>query len=94
MRCGLVVLVACAIVAGYWLASTNLRVGSLEENSSSVREAVLSSARQCCAIEGTYPSSIEYLEEHYGLSVNHKDYLITYEAFSSNILPEVTVTVR
>ena len=64
------------------------------QSEQAIRQAILDSAKQCAAIEGSYPSSLSYLEEKYGLSVNRKDYLITYEVFASNVMPEVTVTAR
>ena len=49
---------------------------------------------QCAAVEGAYPASLKYLEEHYGLIVNHSDYAVTYEAFASNVPPSVVVVPR
>ena len=49
------------------------------------------------ATEGYPPfveSLISYLKEHYGLTVNEKDYIITYEVFASNQMPDVQVLVR
>ena len=45
-------------------------------------------------VEGAYPESLSYLKEHYGLTVNEKDYIITYEVFASNQMPDVQVLVR
>ena len=59
-----------------------------------LRDSILASAKQCCAIEGSYPSSLEHLEESYGLTINHDDYVITYECFANNIMPSVVVTPR
>lgn len=42
----------------------------------------------------TYPESLEYLEKHYGLTVNKKEYIVTYEIFADNQLPTVQVLVR
>lgn len=78
------------VVAALMLASSATRAQGAE----SVRQAVLSAAMQCCAVEGSYPSTLEHLEEHYGLSVNHNDYVILYEAFASNVAPTVTVVPR
>lgn len=49
---------------------------------------------QCYAIEGSYPSSLSHLEDAYGLTVNHDDYIINYEWFADNIPPSVAVSVR
>ena len=87
----LAVVVAAALVAA---ALAAMRASALEQGAQSAREAVLNAAMQCCAVEGSYPSTIEHLEEHYGLSVNHDDYIIMYEAFASNVMPSVTVVPR
>ena len=76
------------------IALAAMRASTLEQGAQSAREAVLNAAMQCCAVEGSYPSTIEHLEEHYGLSVNHDDYIIMYEAFASNVMPSVTVVPR
>lgn len=68
--------------------------GLKEQGQMSVRNAILNTAKQCCAIEGAYPSSLSYLEENYGLVVNHNDYVITYEVFAENVMPSVVVLVK
>lgn len=65
-----------------------------ETGRAAVREAVLRSAVECYALEGAYPESLDYLEQHYGLTVNKKDYIVTYEVFANNQLPTVKVLVR
>ena len=64
------------------------------QGAAALRASILASAKQCCAIEGSYPSSLEHLEESYGLTINHDDYVITYECFADNIMPSVVVTPR
>ena len=60
----------------------------------SVKDAVLRSAVQCYAVEGAYPNSLAYLEDHYGLVINHERYIVSYKAFASNIAPNVRVLLR
>ena len=88
------VVVALVCVIAVALAFAAAQASLQEQGAESVRQAVLSAAAQCCAVEGSYPSTIEYLEQHYGLSVNHEDYAIMYEAFASNVAPTVTVVPR
>jgi hypothetical protein len=54
----------------------------------------MSAAVRCCAIEGSYPLTLKHLEESYGLKINHRDYIITYEAYASNVAPSVVVVPR
>ena len=85
----------CAILAALILVlvllmpvfSRDIREGS----AASIRETVLRAAAQCYAVEGVYPSSLEYLEENYGLVLNHDRYYIIYDSFSSNLPPTVEV---
>ena len=65
-----------------------------ETGRAAVREAVLRSAVECYCVEGAYPESLGYLEENYGLNVNHRDFIVTYEVFASNVAPDVRVLVR
>ena len=85
----IVVLIACLAVIAR-TAAKNARVNG----AATLRESILSSAEQCCSVEGVYPSSLSYLESNYGLTVNHDDYVITYESFASNIMPSVVVIPR
>lgn len=70
------------------------QAGARQQGAASVRTAILESAKQCCAVEGSYPATYQYLEEHYGLRVNDSDYVITYESFASNVMPSVVVVPR
>jgi len=65
-----------------------------EESAAAIAEAVRRLAVQCYAVEGVYPPDLQYLEENYGLSVNHADFYISYEAFASNLPPSVIVTPK
>lgn len=91
--------IAACIVAAACLVAVIVAVGAAQANAreqgaASVREAILASAKQCCAVEGSYPTTYQYLEDHYGLRVNDKDYVITYESFASNVMPNVVVVPR
>ena len=65
-----------------------------QQSTQSVQEAVLRSAVQCYSVEGVYPSNLDYLERYYGLMIDHETYIISYDTFSSNLLPQITVLVR
>ena len=46
---------------------------------------------QCYAVEGTYPPSLDYLEENYGFFYDTDKFYIDYIAIGSNIMPDVTI---
>lgn len=93
MRVAVACLVAALVVAAFLL------VGAAQDHARAqgavaLRESILNSAKQCCAIEGNYPSTLSYLEEKYGLVINKQDYIVSYECFAGNIVPSVVVTPR
>jgi hypothetical protein len=90
-------LLAAAAVVALLCAPALVRnwSGDLERQSdSAVRAAVLRSAAQCYSVEGAYPQSLDYLEDHYGLVINHKKYIVSYEPYSSNLMPEIRILRR
>ncbi len=62
-----------------------------EEQIQSLESAIHRSMVHCYSIEGTYPPSLEYLEQHYGLIYDKKNFYVDYMPIGSNILPDVTV---
>ena len=56
-----------------------------------LKDSVVQAAVQCYAVEGAYPESVDYLEQNYGLYINHKRYIVSYSAFASNVMPDVQV---
>lgn len=87
-----VLAVALLVIAIY--AAMIAQAHAREQAAVSVRESVLNAAKQCCAVEGSYPSSLAHLESNYGLVINHDDYVVSYEWFADNVLPSVVVTAR
>ena len=86
----IVCLALCAALVLVFMASADV---SRRQAVMSVREAVITAAQQCAAIEGSYPSSLSYLEKNYGLVINHDDFIVNYEWLADNIPPSVTVVV-
>lgn len=56
-----------------------------------VRTAVRSAVLTCYAVEGAYPDQLDYLKTHYGLAYDENRYIVVYDAFASNIMPDVSV---
>ncbi len=89
----LVCAIAVAAVAAC-LVFGAVQANAREQGALALHDSIVDAAKQCCAIEGSYPSSLEHLEQYYGISINHDDYLVSYEAFADNIMPTVVVTPR
>ena len=85
--------VACVLVAAFLIVGA-LQANAREQGAAALRESIINAAKQCCTIEGSYPATLEHLEEHYGVVVNDDDYVVSYESFADNVMPTVVVTPR
>lgn len=85
-----VLLIACLAVGIGKSLSKNVTKNGAED----LEKAVASCARQCYVVEGVYPESVEYLEEHYGLMINHNKYIVSYECDASNKMPQIMVLIK
>jgi len=56
----------------------------------SVRRAVV----MCYAVEGRYPESIEYIEENYQIFIDRDRFIVHYQIFASNVMPDIMVIER
>ena len=87
------ILAAAAALCFIYATSSGSRDLS-REATVSVKETVERAALQCYAVEGAYPPDLDYLIENYGLAVNTDDFYIRYDAFASNLPPDVRVEVK
>lgn len=81
-----------ALVFGLFLAgisSASHKVSS--EQTEALEKAVSRSIAHCYASEGRYPESLEYLEEHYGITYDEDKYFIDYQILGQNLFPDVTI---
>ena len=60
----------------------------------SLENAIMRNITYCYTVEGTYPESLSYLKENYGLTYNEDLFFVDYRISGSNILPDVTIIER
>lgn len=80
-------LLICLFLAGV----NSISAGSQKEQMKSLENSILQSSVHCYAVEGRYPESLAYLEEHYGITYDHTKYVVDYEITGANLMPSVTV---
>lgn len=93
---GLIVTLVCfACILGVLIGAVN-SLGDRDEThrAEQLRVSTVRAAVACYATEGFYPPELSYLQEHYGLRWNEEKYIIRYDCFSSNIVPDISVYVR
>lgn len=79
----------CLVLIVYHL--NNYDISDKEMGTDKIEEIIRHYATACYALEGSYPSSLEYLQKNYGLIINENQYVYYYDAFASNILPDIKV---
>ena len=75
----------------FLLGVRSVSESSQKEQIDGLKTSVLRNATHCYAVEGRYPESLSYLEQHYGITYDHSRYLVDYEVIGSNLPPSVTV---
>ena len=63
---------------------------SLQEKEQ-LEKAVRRAAVACYAAEGFYPPDLAYIREQYGVQIDDDRYVVAYEIFAENIMPEIRV---
>lgn len=69
----------------------SIRMRTQEDQLKALTDAVRRASVQCYAIEGRYPPSVKYLEEHYGIVIDRSRYYVFYDGWASNVMPDITV---
>lgn len=88
-------LVIFFIVAGWMIISlTQLQSKLNQEGAKRLEEALQRAAISCYSMEGIYPSSLEYLQQNYGVYIDEQKYHVFYEVIGENIKPEIKVYQR
>ncbi len=88
------VLIFIIVICIFLFGITFLNRSSVSKQKESLESALNRSIVQCYSIEGTYPPSLSYIQEHYGLTYNEDLFFVDYIAIGANLLPDYTVIVR
>ena len=84
-------LVILAAVLCLFTAVSELQTGREQESQRQLEDTLRRAAVACYAAEGIYPPDISYLEEHYGIQIDETRYMVVYDVFASNLMPDITV---
>ncbi len=84
---------AAVMIIFIWAVSS-FGEANVDKQRESLENALDRAIVQCYALEGTYPPSLDYIKNHYGLIYNEDLFYVTYESIGSNLRPDVTIIVR
>lgn len=82
-----------ALAAAVWFLAAfhNLETGQRDLARAQLEEALTRAAVACYAAEGAYPQSVDYLQEYYGVRIDEERFVVVYDAFAENLMPDITV---
>ena len=83
--------VLVALLAVFAVGMNYFTVNTLARQKASLEKAVRADVTYCYATEGSYPTSLEYLEKKYGLTYDKDKFYVGYQSMGSNILPDITI---
>lgn len=87
-----IILLMVLLLAGVYMLVTRVDTANDGAQTQFVYDAVQNAALTCYAVEGTYPSDLTYLRDNYGLAYDENRYMVYYDAFGANVVPEIYVT--
>ena len=84
-----------AVIAVWMISGVNeaARVSD-SEGIKMAEDAIRRAAVSTYALDGAYPATYEDLKAQSGLQVDEDKYIIFYDIFASNIMPDITVVER
>lgn len=82
------------VMAVFFWGVSLLSNSSVRDEKGILEDAINRDIIHCYAVEGFYPPTIDYIEEHFGLTYDHDKYLIDYESIGNNIMPNVMIIER
>ena len=87
--CAVIIFIICVIFFAYSVGNVE---ESLDKNDKTTLESAINKAvATCYSIEGCYPENVEYLEDNYGIVIDHKRFTVIYDILGSNTKPNVIV---
>ncbi len=83
-----------AVIVAFIIAVSTFSGSNAANQKEILTDALNRDIVHCYSVEGMYPPSLEYIEEHYGLNYDHKRFIIDYQSVGSNLMPNVTIIER
>lgn len=88
------VLIMIVVLSAFVLFTNSMTSNNTAREKEILQNAIERSVTQCYALEGTYPSTLSYLEENYGLIYNKEQFFVDYQYIGGNLRPDITIIER
>lgn len=88
------ILLGASLLLVFWLLINSVNESTIERQQESLENAINRDIIHCYALEGYYPPSLAYMEEHYGLTYDKDLFFVDYRPIGSNMRPDVTILIK
>lgn len=85
------ILLFAVILVMFMFGISYVGSSTVERQEASLIKAMERNIVHCYALEGFYPPSLKYMEEHYGLTYNKDMFIVDYQPIGTNLYPDFTV---
>ena len=90
-RIGAIYFICPMLILIFVLLLSSIGSTTVSRQKESLETALSRDIIHCYAVEGFYPPSLSYMEEHYGLTYDKSLFFVDYQPIGSNIRPDVTI---
>ena len=87
--------IACPLIhLLFILELSSISESTVNRQKESLETALNRDIIHCYAVEGFYPPSLAYIEEHYGRTYDKDLFFVDYQPIGSNLHPDITILTK
>lgn len=87
----LIPIAVLAVLLWFFTAVNELDSGQREQGRAQLEQSLRRAAVAGYASRGEYPATLDELVAQSGIQIDREHYMVFYEAFASNLMPDITV---
>lgn len=88
------VAVVLALIVLFGLMISRAGSSADREQEELLENAIRNAAVTSYAIEGKYPATLEQIVDEYGVIIDESHFLVRYDVFAANIMPDISVIFK
>jgi len=82
------------VIAILFVGFKNAADASRARGARALEEAIVRAAVTGYAVNGYFPESIDYIVKNFGIYIDNSSFIVHYDVFASNLLPDIRVIQR
>ncbi|MEF9916508.1 MAG: hypothetical protein RR275_00155 [Lachnospiraceae bacterium] len=91
---GISIIIFMLIIGLFYFAFSSFSQKTYLEQKATLEKSLQQSIIHCYCVEGSYPESLDYLKDNYGISYNKDKFFVDYKPLGQDIMPDLTIIVK